>query len=282
MVFIFFHFTFVFTQSYPRIITSTVAEVTIKGTIDNKYPITIHLEYAQPAECFFGVYTLKGWYFYDKFKTKIPLSGLYYGDLVLYNFPSAKMDSQLVYYNLVEGIWPDTILNLQGYTEKFYFKSGGYQGIWKNNGKKLPVKLKIDDLNILEDQTYLLFNNGRYINLTDFFWQFTHYRILGVNHDNSHIIIEFSQPSRGYACGQCGAAIEEGIYDLFFNDQGQLLKYNEYLLQSCWDNLSYKIDKSSTASKYVYYVENSSEAKRWSVVVDLINHSIEVDSTNNW
>lgn len=270
-------------QNRPYIAIEAVNECTIKGLIDDKYPITIYLKYESAADCVLGAYTVSGWYYYDKIRTQIPLSGFYYEDLVMYNFPESKQDTQLINYSMVRGYYPDTLLNLTGYKEKFLFANDSIpRGVWKSGKKQLSVKLDIDDLDVLEPQSFLLFNTGEYFNLTNHFWHFTKFKYLCSNNDNSKVILQYSRPTRSYACGRCGASTLEGIYVLYFDKQKELLDFDNHIIRSCWEGLSYTEGYSIVKNWRAYQVlESWNNDKKFELVVDLSNTNITIDSLNH-
>src|ERR1700750_1641802 len=61
-------------------------------------PVTMQLHFAGIADCSLYQYFVDGWYYYDKYQKKIPLTGIYdYGKLSLYHFGNKqKQNSKLL------------------------------------------------------------------------------------------------------------------------------------------------------------------------------------------
>ena len=84
-----------FSEQFPRIDRVCIEDKLIHGSI-GEYPITLYLKFHEYSY-HLGAYSVKGWYYYDRVKTKINLVGLYlYGDLVLYNFKDTSKANNLL------------------------------------------------------------------------------------------------------------------------------------------------------------------------------------------
>lgn len=61
-------------------------------------PVTMQLYFAGIADCSLYQYFVGGWYYYDKYQKKIPLTGIYdYGKLSLYNFGTRQKQNAKIF-----------------------------------------------------------------------------------------------------------------------------------------------------------------------------------------
>ncbi len=129
------------------------------GQIDHKYDITIYLQYANPSTEHSGFYSVSGWYYYDKFKQKIPLAGIYDGSLTLYATKNKSLKEKIL--NLQgdgDTFWDQmqSLGELTGYDEKLIISS---KGSWSNGTKTLDMNIDDNDLAIVTATDYLKINS---------------------------------------------------------------------------------------------------------------------------
>jgi hypothetical protein len=272
----------IYSQNYPYLSTEEKKECTIKGTIDNKYPITLHLKFKCFSGYIVGVYSVTGSYSYDKHKIEIPLQGVYRNQLSLYHFNLKERDSLLLSQALIDCYFPDTLTKQLSCKECFLLgKNGKGEGVWKSGDKEFSASLDIEDNNIFEEQTYLHFSNGKYCNLTDHFWSATTYQYICSNADESIVVLKFRRPENANVLGRCGAEHAEGVYVLRFNEAKELLSHREYLLQSCFENLSYITLSANESSQVKFGVAHWDWEidKKWTIGVDKNSCEVKVDSS---
>ncbi|MGZ2369504.1 hypothetical protein ACXR6G_06935 [Ancylomarina sp. YFZ004] len=169
--------TFLCAQSrFPRVDKIEIEDRVLHGRID-KYPITIYLKFNRYSNCHTGVYSLKGWYYYDKIKTKIPLTGLYeYNELTLYNFQDTSKTNELLNFReMKENHWEDMkyYKNLLGYNEKFVLNDSAF--FWTDNKKTFDVSLIEEDFTIKKTHELLFLDSTKAFdlhNLGNWPWNF--------------------------------------------------------------------------------------------------------------
>src|SRR6185437_1799558 len=81
-------------------VTST--EKTFSGKLDGKYDITIYLKFFSISDANTAIYSVKGFYYYNSVKQKIPLVGIYDYNvgLTLYYFTSTAKEDTLLNFKL--------------------------------------------------------------------------------------------------------------------------------------------------------------------------------------
>tara|TARA_Y100000782_G_scaffold115436_1_gene158404 strand:+ start:7052 stop:7636 length:585 start_codon:yes stop_codon:yes gene_type:complete len=156
-------------DEYPKVEKIVVTDKLFHGQID-KYSITMYLKFEQYSNYHSGVYSVKGWYYYDKVKTKIPLTGLYdYPELFIYQFNDTNKSNELLHFlEMKENHWEDMkyYKNLIDYKEKFVLSDSG--NYWTDGSKTLNVSLTNDDLEIQTVSEFLLLDSNTAFNLHNF------------------------------------------------------------------------------------------------------------------
>jgi len=217
---------------------------TYKGTINNKYPITMYLEESSES-C--GKYPSRwtphkvyGWYMYDKIGKKIPLIGN-----VCYADACESYLKLFVPENLFDYLF-DENFNLVDAKEVFIQKKG-----WSSNkmewsmksGSKLPVfievehsfswttkaKLILEINNVkLEDIDLSKLANNEYIEDVDILAQ----KRVG---DNFYVIFNYSHQSNpgSHGHGMCGAGYEEFIGYMIVNKRFEVENFESIQIHSC-------------------------------------------------
>jgi hypothetical protein len=246
---------------YPRVEKIVTEDKILKGYID-KYSITIYLKFKNYSNNHLGVYSVEGWYYYDKVKSKIPLTGIYeYSELVLYNFETPERNSELLNFEITKkNHWEDVkyYKNIEDYNEKIVItKSESY---WRKNEKKLELRLNDDNFKIRNVNEILLLNPDISFDLHNFgswTWSFEIFA-----QKSNKIILKYSHPSRLYVQGRCGAALEEGLIFLEFSNKNKLIQFEKFIINSCNEGIYSeeleKVEKNLKEYKCYENNENSS------------------------
>jgi hypothetical protein len=266
-------------EKYPRVEKIVVQDKLFNGQID-KYPITIYLKYNQISNYHAGVYSVEGWYYYDKVKTKIPLTGLYnYPKLTLYHFnDTTKSNELLSFQEMKTNHWQDMEYyeDLKNYKEKFVFSDSG--NFWLNESKNLKVNLTQDDLSILSVNEYLLFDSTTAFDLHNFggwTWNFE----LVANKEGKYIL-RYEHGSRLYAMSMCGAGLEKGFLILEFNPDNSLVYSEEFVYESCNGSISTEGQNEISNGLTIYNCYDYSSEKEYNLTVDLNELKIEKKEKN--
>lgn len=217
----------------------TTTDKMFTGRIDDKYEITLYLKKYQMAEDHLGVYSVKGWYYYDKYKKNIPLVGVQNPatGLTLYVLKDKKTEENILKLNYSGNIWDitDSIENISNYSEKFSISDSDESNVWISNNKTSKLTIyNSSDLFLLEDYYFLKLNNDR-INLSNFNLNYENLEIVATKKgsNETRILLEYSQPGSHNLQGMCGGATDSGYIILSFNDKNELLLLDELEIENC-------------------------------------------------
>ncbi len=222
----------------------------------------MYLKHHRYSDGSIGVYSVKGWYEYDKYKIKIPIVGHFNGDLHLYVIEDSLLCDTILNFKFeAAGFWEE----MKKYTQIDRFKEKftivGDSGIWESRENKYDIFFNIDELDICSTTEYLVINSRYFINLSEYF-KFSTPTFSINNYVSNKVLLNYSLPSRGYAMGRCGAGIEEGLILLNFDDKMALESYDIYEIGSCNNEVEYKVIKRNNQITEYYitdYRDNSVE-----------------------
>jgi hypothetical protein len=266
-------------EKYPRVEKIIVQDKIFNGQID-KYPITIYLKYKQLSNYHAGVYSVEGWYYYDKVKTKIPLVGLYnYPKLTLYYFNDTAKSNELLHFReMKSNHWEDMEYyeNLKDYKEKFVLSDN--ENYWLNESKKFEIKLNQDDLSIQNVNEYLLLDSTTAFDLHNFGSWTWNFKLLA--HKSGKYILGYEHMSRLYVMGMCGAGLEKGFLMLEFDQNNSLNYSEEFVYESCNASISTENQKEITYGLTIYHCYDYSSENKYDLTVDLNELKIEKKEKN--
>lgn len=267
-------------DSSPRIEKIVVEDKLFHGKID-KYPITIYLKFNQFSNYHAGVYSVQGWYYYDKIKTKISLTGLYdYPELTLYNFQDTTKRNELLQFSeMKSNHWEDMkyYKNLSGYQEKFVLTDT--ENYWTDNNRKLNINLNDNDLSIREVKEYLILDSTTAFDLHNFGGWTWNFEI--VAHRESKFILQYEHGSRLYVMGRCGAGIEKGFLKLDFDENNKLILYEEFVYESCNYSISKEEKEEVSDNVTIYHCYDYINEKTYDLTVDLNELTIRKKETKS-
>jgi len=245
----------------------TTTDKMFSGRIDDKYEITLYLKKYQLAEDHLGVFSVKGWYYYDKYKKNIPLVGVQNPatGLTLYALKDKKIEENILKLNYPGNIWniSDSIENISNYSEKFSISDSDENNVWISNGKTFKLAIfNLSNLFLLEDYYFLKINNEK-INLSNFNLNYENLEIVATKKESNEtrILLEYSQPGNHNLQGMCGGATDSGYLILSFNDKNELLQLDELEIENC--RMSQYSEELASNSKNVikYKITTSSGEK---------------------
>lgn len=229
----------------------TDSSQTFKGEIAGS-PVTIQLNYSGIIDCDQYQHYVDGWYYYDKYQKKIPLTGIYdfYGNLSLYNFGSKQKQSSK---NLKEQInsrqkieQTNEIAQKLFPQESLIFgqanpKENTISGTFYLNKKTSTAKLFTGNDMIYRYNNYLLLPNHKKINTFDFINHAGGNSLISTvsDHSGHRVLLYFEEVSNFNFCGMCGASDgEKGYRVLYFTKDWNYKNYEEFLTESCREGIS--------------------------------------------
>lgn len=228
-----------FSQKNISLEKITTTDKMFSGRIDDKYDITLYLKKYQMAEDHLCVFSVKGWYYYDKYKKNIPLVGVQNPatGLTLFALKDKKIEENILKLNYSGNIWDitDSIENISNYSEKFSISDSDETNVWMSNGKTSKLTIhNSSNLFLLEDYYFLKLNNEK-INLSNFNLNYENFEIVATKKgsNETRILLEYSQPGNHNLQGMCGGATDSGYVILSFNDNNELLLLDELEIENC-------------------------------------------------
>ncbi|SFN64284.1 hypothetical protein SAMN05421594_3608 [Chryseobacterium oleae] len=251
-------------------------------------PVTMQLHFAGIADCSLYQYFVDGWYYYDKYQKKIPLTGIYdYGKLSLYHFGNKqKQNSKLLKdqitspqkvektAEIAEALNPKESINFTTDNPK----ENSITGNFYMDKKTQPAKLFTGNNMIYRYNNYLTLPNNKKINTFDFINKHGGNQLISyASGDNGNrILLYFEHSSNFNACGRCGASEgEKGYRILYFTKDWNYKNYEEFLTESCLENIYDTIETKSQDRKILKYkIKKSSSTAAYSLTVDIKNASV--------
>lgn len=277
-----FFLTFI-SFSQNNVISKNENSKTLKGNIDS-YTITLFIENAGIIDCdIYDIY-IKGWYYYDKYKIKIPLSGYINDcDMKLYNYGknhSAVSKGILENLNSVktgsfyEDANPEETLVFDICTDEK--KNEKQEGTFKIKNKTSKIIINSDNISLGKEHEFFKLPNSKTIDLKKIFSGYGGNIFHSITQENqeNRLIFYFESISNHNACGMCGASEgEKGYRIIYFDKNWKIKKTKEYLIESCLQNIygTRIIKKSNSSIKYLI-VDN--DGKSSYLLIDKINSEI--------
>ncbi|WP_142726364.1 hypothetical protein [Chryseobacterium sp. ON_d1] len=286
-VFFFFFLTSVLCQNVELKKTTDTTQ-TFTGEISG-IPITIHLNYTGIVDCDQYQHYVDGWYYYDKYKKKIPLTGIYdyYGNLSLYHFGTKQKQNSMLLKEQITSLQKvektDEIAQKLAPQESIIFEtlstnSNPISGHFYRGKKEQPVKLFTGNVMIYRLNNYLYLPNNKKINTYDFISKAGGNELVSYasGENGNRVLLYFEQTSNFNACGQCGASDgEKGYRVLYFTKDWNYKNYEEFLTESCRENI-YDVTRTKSKDKQTitYKIGKSESSPAHTLTVDIKNATV--------
>jgi len=236
-------------NDFPKIEKITTNERMLHGYLAKKYPITIYLKLHKFSGFHRRINKLKGWYYYDKIKTKIPLVGISGQDLILYQL---KDENSFFNKDLDNRKDVEEFENIADYTEKFIISKDESKSKWFSKGKELRLFLNLENTSVIKESEFLHISKERTFPLNQF--RARNFNLLYANKDR--FLLEYSYGSKANVMGHCGAGNEEGFLLLVFDENG-LKEFKDFPTESCLDGIYAKKLNSTNTNEIIYEVSDS-------------------------
>lgn len=211
------------------------------GSIDDKYDITIYLKVENFSEDHLFVYSVKGWYYYNKQKKNIPLVGVYnpMTGLTLFNTTDKVFGEKILEFDFTGVVWDklDEIEAFKNYNEKFFISNIPKEAnTWSNNAKnlKLTINNELEDIYVFEDFKFLKIGSS-IINLSNYHLNYRDLEIISKKTSTSEIrlLLKYEQFGNPNIQGMCGGAMDFGYIILVINTKNELIQFEEIEIENC-------------------------------------------------
>lgn len=276
---------FIFCQKV-ELTTVTDSSQIFKGEIAGM-PITMQLNYTGIVDCSQYQHFVDGWYYYDKYQKKIPLSGIYdYGNLYLYNFGDQQKQSFKILQDKITSPQiiekTDSIAKRLSPKEILNFKDEnsdqGVSGIFYKGTKNHNAQLFTKNNMIYRYNNYIILPNNKRINTYDFINQYGGNELISnaSDHTGHRVLLYFEHSSNFNACGMCGASEgEKGYRVLYFTKDWNYKRYEEFLTESCLSNIyDTKAVKSKDLNLLKFIINKTTANPAYTLKVDITNASV--------
>lgn len=251
-------------------------------------PVTMQLYFAGIADCSLHQYFVDGWYYYNKHQKKIPLTGVYnYGKLYLYHFGNKqKQNSKLLKDQITSPQKVEKTAEIaETLSPKEYIvfdqdnpKGNMIPGNFYLNQKVQPAQLFTGNDMIYRYNNYLTLPNNKKINTFDFINKHGGNQLISYasGENGNRVLLYFEHSSNFNACGRCGASEgEKGYRILYFTKDWNYKNYEEFLTESCLENI---YDTTETKSKdrktLKYKISKTTTSPAYTLTVDINNASV--------
>lgn len=283
---LFFKFIFTYCQKI-ELKSVTDSSQTFKGEIGGN-AITMELDFDGIVDCHQYQHFVKGWYYYDKYKKKIPLTGVYdLANLYLYNFSNQQNKSskflrenitnlQLVAKtdSIAKVLKPKEIIILQS----DYSNKKNISGNFYIENKVYPAELFTKDSRIYRFNNYLILPNNKKINTYDLLNPAGGNKLISYASDKSgnRVLLYFEEVSNFNFCGMCGASDgEKGYRILNFTNNWNFKNYEDFLIESCRENIySTKITKNKNSKVLQFNFDKTTNSPAYILTVDMKNATV--------
>lgn len=250
-------------------------------------PVTMQLYFAGIADCSLYQYFVDGWYYYDKYQKKIPLTGIYdYGKLSLYNFGTKQKQNAKSFRDSItspqKAEKTTEIAEALHPNESIVFEQNDKEnpilGNFYLNEKTQPAKLFTGNDMIYRYNNYLILPNNKKINTFDFINKHGGNQLFSYasGENGNRVLLYFEESSNFNACGRCGASEgEKGYRVLYFTKDWNYKNYEEFLTESCLENIyDTKETKSKDKKMLTFKVNKTESTSAYTFTVDVKNASV--------
>ncbi|SEW41636.1 hypothetical protein SAMN05421841_2844 [Chryseobacterium wanjuense] len=250
-------------------------------------PVTLQLKFSGIVDCHQYQHFVDGWYYYDKYQKKIPLTGVYnLGNLYLFNFgdkqkKASKAFKEKITRDLIEK--SDSIAKTLKSKESLIFDRNDSKKDVSGNfhfaNKTLSAKLFTKDTRIYRYNNYLSIPNNKRINTYDFINAAGGNELISYISDSTgnRVLLYFEEPSNFNYCGMCGASDgEKGYRVLYFTKDWNYKSYEEFLTESCLENIyDTKFTKSKDSKILKFNIQKNTTSPAYTLTVDVKNASVK-------
>lgn len=254
------------------------------GSIDDKYDITIYLKVENFSEDHLYVYSVKGWYYYNKVKKNIPLVGVFnpMTGLTLFNTNDKTFEKKILDFDFTGVVWDklDEIEAFKNYNEKIFISNNTKESnSWSNNAKnlKLTINNELEDIYIFEDFKFLKIGSS-IINLSNYHLNYKDLEIISKKTSTSEIrlLLKYEQFGNPNIQGMCGGAMDFGYVILVINNKDELIQFEEIEIENCRAFIYSQQLEENNKKTLKYKITDSSNDKENNKTITIDTESIRL------
>ncbi|MBF4471660.1 hypothetical protein [Flavobacterium sp. HJJ] len=253
------------------------------GSIDGKYDITIYLKVEKFSEDHLYVYSVKGWYYYDKVKKNIPLVGVFnpMTGLTLFNTNDKSFEKKILDFDFSGVVWDklDKIETFKNYNEKLFISNNPKENIWSNNTKNLQLTInnELKDIYVFEDFKFLKIGNSK-INLSNYHLDYKDLEIVSkkISASEIRLLLKYEQYGNPNIQGMCGGAMDYGYVILVINNKNELIQFEEIETDNCRAFIHSEDLQESNKKILKYKITDSNDDKESSKIITIDTESIRL------
>lgn len=255
------------------------------GSIDDKYEITIYLKVEKFSEDHLFVYSVKGWYYYNKIKKNIPLVGVFnpMTGLTLFNTNDKTFEKKILDFDFPGFVvWKklNEIETFNNFNEKFFISNNPKENnTWSNNTKNLKLTLnnELEDIYVFEDFKFLKIGNS-IVNLSNYHLKYKDLEIISKKSLASELrlLLKYEQSGNPNIQGMCGAATDFGYIILVINNKNELIQFEEIELEHCRAFVHSESLEENNKKIFKYKITDSSNDKEVSKTISIDTESITI------
>lgn len=255
------------------------------GSIDDKYEITIYLKVENFSEDHLFVYSVKGWYYYNKIKKNIPLVGVFnpMTGLTLFNTNDKTFEKKILDFDFPGFVvWKklNEIETFNNFNEKFFISNNPKENnTWSNNTKNLKLTLnnELEDIYVFEDFKFLKIGNS-IVNLSNYHLKYKDLEIISKKSLASELrlLLKYEQSGNPNIQGMCGAATDFGYIILVINNKNELIQFEEIELEHCRAFVHSESLEENNKKIFKYKITDSSNDKEVSKTISIDTESITI------
>lgn len=261
----------IFSQNQFQIIVKDENSILLKGTISGS-PVTLFLENKKITDCDMYDNYIDGWYYYDKYKIKIYLTGFSNQcDMKLFNYGKNQVPVQKnITKDYISSSKIDSLYENSKYEEKLSFdrcinsniKGNTSMGVFDYKNKKSEIIIHSNNIFIGNHHEYVKLPNGTQIDLAELFSGYGGNTFYSSFQDNNEtrVIYSFHGISNHNYCGRCGASNGEiGFRILYFDRNWKIIKKEEFKTESCLESLYDTKLKKLSNTLFTYTIKDSDD-----------------------
>nr|WP_315254225.1 hypothetical protein [uncultured Flavobacterium sp.] len=254
------------------------------GSIDDKYDITIYLKVQNFSEDHLYVFSVKGWYYYNKVKKNIPLVGVFnpMTGLTLFNTTDKIFEKKILNFDFSGVVWDklSEIETFKNYNEKIFISNNPKENnTWSNNTKNLKITInnELEDIYVFEDFKFLKIGSS-IINLSNYHLDYKDLEIISkkISSSETRLLLKYEQSGNPNIQGMCGGATDFGYIILVINNKNELIQFEEIEIENCRGFINSENLQENNKKILQYKITDSSDDKEISKTITIDTESIRL------